>query len=164
MSDNENQNPRSEKPSENGEGETFHRRGFFTEGFRQLLKPLADIVEDRLSRIGVPTEEEHPDNGDYGGYDGYGEYGDPSGSRSWGEPAERTVLRPPGALSEGEFLDHCIGCAQCVNSCPVSAIQLAHSGDSSLDSKPFIDPQVQACAVCEDLAHGGQLPFVDVTC
>ena len=35
------------------------------------------------------------------------------------------AIRPPGALSEAEFLARCIRCGACVNACPTSALQPA---------------------------------------
>ena len=125
-------------PAEGPESERFHRRGFFREGFRQLFKPLAEIVEDRLQRAGVPFEDEPPLPG--------------AASRQWAEPPAYPTLRPPGALEGEEFLDRCTSCAQCVTVCPVNAIKLARSDDSRLDGKPFIDPQSQACVICDELA------------
>jgi len=37
---------------------------------------------------------------------------------------KRTRLRPPGALGEKEYLAACIKCGQCVQVCPVKAIEL----------------------------------------
>lgn len=37
---------------------------------------------------------------------------------------QRTRLRPPGALAEKEYLAACIKCGQCVQVCPVKAIEL----------------------------------------
>jgi MauM/NapG family ferredoxin protein len=33
------------------------------------------------------------------------------------------LIRPPGALPEGEFLSRCIGCGACMKACPTNAIQ-----------------------------------------
>jgi ferredoxin-type protein NapG len=58
-------------------------------------------------------------------------------------------LRPPGALKdrldEHELLAACIKCGQCVQVCPVEAIELADLGDGVGVGVPFIDPRVQAC-------------------
>ena len=37
-------------------------------------------------------------------------------------PQSRTLLRPPGALPEREFLSTCYHCGNCADSCPVDAI------------------------------------------
>lgn len=54
-------------------------------------------------------------------------------------------LRPPGALTEKDFLSACIKCGQCVQVCPVSAIKLADAQDGFGVGTPFIDPRAQAC-------------------
>ena len=58
-------------------------------------------------------------------------------------------LRPPGALKtpddEQEFFAACIKCGQCVQVCPVQAINLADLDDGFGVGVPFIDPRQQAC-------------------
>jgi ferredoxin-type protein NapG len=57
----------------------------------------------------------------------------------------RSRLRPPGALDEEAFLGACIKCGQCVQVCPVSAIELADMGDGFGTGTPYIDARSQAC-------------------
>ncbi len=54
-------------------------------------------------------------------------------------------LRPPGALTESEFLASCIKCGQCVQVCPVEAIKVADITDGFGIGTPFIKPREQAC-------------------
>ena len=54
-------------------------------------------------------------------------------------------LRPPGALKEKLFLASCIKCGQCVQVCPVEAIQLSDLADGCGVGTPYIDPRAQAC-------------------
>lgn len=54
-------------------------------------------------------------------------------------------LRPPGALEERHFLAACIKCGQCVQVCPVQAIELADVGEGFGVGAPFIDARKQAC-------------------
>ena len=66
-------------------------------------------------------------------------------------PRERVgapILRPPGALSETEFLAACIRCQRCSEVCSVGAIQLFASGAGLLQGTPFIRPQEKACSMC----------------
>ena len=60
--------------------------------------------------------------------------------------AKETIrLRPPGALTEKEFLSSCIKCGQCVQVCPVEAIKLADIMDGFGVGTPYIDARPQAC-------------------
>lgn len=124
----------------------MHRRGFFTQGLRQLFKPLAKMVEERLEHVGLPDWDDHSPSS----------ASRPAGAAgrpvSTSLPADRPLLRPPGALPEEEFLSTCISSGRCIHSCPVSAIQWGYSDDPSRDRKPFIDVRRQACVVCEHLA------------
>ena len=54
-------------------------------------------------------------------------------------------LRPPGALAEDDFLASCIKCGQCVQVCPVEAIQLADILDGFGIGTPYIEARDQAC-------------------
>ncbi len=67
-------------------------------------------------------------------------------------PTERTVLRPPGALPENEFLDTCYRCGNCVEVCPATAIRTINSDDPEMAGTPYIDPDLAACVVCDELA------------
>ncbi|MGE5547989.1 MAG: 4Fe-4S dicluster domain-containing protein [Solirubrobacterales bacterium] len=54
-------------------------------------------------------------------------------------------LRPPGALAEDEFLASCIKCGQCVQVCPVKAIELGDITDGFGVGVPHIAARDQAC-------------------
>ena len=64
----------------------------------------------------------------------------------------RIVLRPPGALAEADFLRTCYRCGNCVDICPARAIRKLTSDDPELSGTPYIDPDLAACVVCEELA------------
>lgn len=59
--------------------------------------------------------------------------------------ARNKRLRPPGALQEKDFLASCIKCGQCVQVCPVQAIQLADLVDGFGVGVPYIEARDQAC-------------------
>jgi len=67
-------------------------------------------------------------------------------------PVVRTVLRPPGALAEHEFLDKCYRCGNCMDVCPARCIRVISSDDIDTSGTPYIDPDVAACVVCDELA------------
>lgn len=61
----------------------------------------------------------------------------------------RTLLRPPGALPEGEFLRLCIRCGRCMAVCPNTAIQMAGLETGlRVWNTPYIVPRRQACMLC----------------
>jgi ferredoxin-type protein NapG len=69
------------------------------------------------------------------------------------EPAEiPAFLRPPGALSEPEFLAACTRCDECIKACPRWAIRRAGSelGERN-EGTPVILPETNPCWLCEDL-------------
>jgi ferredoxin-type protein NapG len=59
--------------------------------------------------------------------------------------ARKSRMRPPGALEEHDFLSSCIKCGQCVQVCPVAAIQLDDIDHGFGIGLPFIDSRTQAC-------------------
>lgn len=64
------------------------------------------------------------------------------------EPSLR-YLRPPGALSEDDFLGRCIHCGQCGEVCPNRCIKYfgSENGIASRDT-PFIIPREKGCILC----------------
>jgi len=66
----------------------------------------------------------------------------------------RPLIRPPGALPEGEFLKRCIRCARCAAVCPNTAIKMSglSFGISNLNT-PRIAPREQACMLCMKCTH-----------
>jgi len=54
-------------------------------------------------------------------------------------------LRPPGALDEQDYLAACIKCGQCVQVCPVNAIELGDVLDGQGAGAAYIDARDQAC-------------------
>ena len=56
-----------------------------------------------------------------------------------------SLLRPPGAVIEDEFIYACIKCGLCVQICPISAVKLAGITDGLSYGTPYIDPTKQAC-------------------
>jgi len=61
------------------------------------------------------------------------------------EQNNKTLLRPPGAVDENDFIYACIKCGLCVQICPVEAIKLAGISDGLSYGTPYIDTREQAC-------------------
>ena len=107
----------------------FNRRNFFRSGFRELLRPVVDQLEDKLAELGkiaastLPAEAKKP-------------------------AFSLKFLRPPGALPEAAFLQACSRCGACVNACPANAIVI---NERVADGAPFVDANAAACVVCSTL-------------
>lgn len=60
-------------------------------------------------------------------------------------------VRPPGAISEEQFLIKCTRCNDCVNACPHNAIfKPSFTSVGIYGDTPFLDLKHQACFYCED--------------
>ncbi len=81
-------------------------------------------------------------------------------------PVLRPRLRPPGAIEEAAFLDACFRCGRCVEACPAEAISPWGGAGERLNGTPHVDPDRQACVICDELAcmkvcPSGALVLVD---
>ena len=63
---------------------------------------------------------------------------------------ESTLLRPPGAVSESDFMARCIKCGKCIEACPYKALIVAPVTAGNAAGTPTIDTREQACRLCED--------------
>ena len=99
------------------------RRGFFKEALNQLIQPVAEFLDDRVTDPLLAADTE-----------------------------QRVIFRPPGALPESEFLEKCHRCGNCVKNCPANAIQPLQSTNASISNTPYIDPDAQPCVICDSLA------------
>ncbi len=62
-----------------------------------------------------------------------------------------TLLRPPGALDEFEFLVKCTRCDKCVRACPENAVIKAPPTMGLALKTPYIDPRSIPCFLCTTL-------------
>jgi len=62
-----------------------------------------------------------------------------------------TLLRPPGALDEFEFLTKCTRCDKCVRACPENAVLKAPPTAGLALKTPYIDPRSIPCFLCTTL-------------
>ena len=65
--------------------------------------------------------------------------------KHFNEKSDKILLRPPGAVSEDDFIYACIKCGLCVQICPIEAVKLAGISDGLSYGTPYIDPREQAC-------------------
>ncbi len=68
--------------------------------------------------------------------------------RAAGAPS---VLRPPGALPEADFLGACIRCGLCVTACPYDTLRLADFGERAAAGTPTFTPRRNPCRLCQDI-------------
>jgi len=62
------------------------------------------------------------------------------------------LLRPPGAITERQFLQNCTRCDKCIHACPKDAILKAPKKFGFLVmGTPYIDPMKNPCVMCDDL-------------
>lgn len=76
-----------------------------------------------------------------------------AGGLIWGHlisksQASRFSLRPPGALSESDFLATCIKCGLCVEACPFETLKLATAGSDTPIGTPSFEPRTIPCYMC----------------
>ncbi len=60
----------------------------------------------------------------------------------------QSYLRPPGALDEKHFLEHCIRCRRCVEVCPYQSIKVIKSSFGKKSGTPVIIPRDVPCYLC----------------
>jgi ferredoxin-type protein NapG len=61
------------------------------------------------------------------------------------------ALRPPGALTEENFLGACVRCGLCVRDCPYDTLQLARLEQSLPTGTPYFTARDIPCEMCEDI-------------
>lgn len=61
------------------------------------------------------------------------------------------AIRPPGALSEDDFLGACVRCGLCVRDCPYDTLKLAQIGDPVALGTPYFTARQTPCEMCEDI-------------
>ncbi|HVS72247.1 MAG TPA: 4Fe-4S dicluster domain-containing protein [Phycisphaerae bacterium] len=151
------------------------RRGFFANALREVITPVAGLLEKRITPVlsaieNIPAEVERltaPPPLDQphviGGHHAPRNLHLPTAHTPKALP-ER-YLRPPGAMEAGRFEQVCSTCGACVAACPAGAIQLDPNGLAG-DGFPYIVARDQPCVVCESLAcmkscPSGALKLVD---
>lgn len=137
------------------------RRGFFARCIRDMMAPVASLIERKVEPIASAfnTEFDHgtsPMYSDAEHHDYYDRFAGPD-----------IILRPPGALPEGDFEKACSKCGLCVQACPVKCIAIDSEAKIG-DGLPYIVPTLAPCVVCDELAcmkacPSGALKLVEKT-
>ncbi len=68
-----------------------------------------------------------------------------AGGKEW----RPSLLRPPGAIGESDFLAACIRCGQCVEACPFKTLVLAGAGAGVALATPYFDAEKIPCYLCQ---------------
>ena len=68
-----------------------------------------------------------------------------------GKKAYPLVLRPPGAVSEEDFLAKCTKCGICAEACPYDALIIAAPGDERPVGTPYFVAREKPCRMCRDI-------------
>ncbi len=63
--------------------------------------------------------------------------------------ASDIFLRPPGALSEDDFLATCIKCGQCIQVCPYHSLFFLDAYEGLAVGTPHIDARSRGCYLCD---------------
>jgi len=61
------------------------------------------------------------------------------------------LLRPPGAVAEGDFLKRCLRCGRCAHACPYGSLKMGDLGDGLAIGTPLIVARQTPCYLCPDL-------------
>lgn len=61
------------------------------------------------------------------------------------------ALRPPGALTEDDFLGACLRCGLCVRACPYDTLKLAKPEAPVATGTPYFTARDVPCEMCDDI-------------
>ena len=110
---------------EEAEDPEYDRRNLLRQGVHFFAKPAVDKVQGKIDGINKVMDK---------------------------ITKRVPLLRPPGAISERQFLQACSHCDECIHACPKDAILRAPKKMGFLVfNTPYIDPLRNPCVMCTDL-------------
>ena len=110
---------------EEAEDPEYDRRNLLRQGVHFFAKPAVDKVQSKIDGINKVVDK---------------------------ITKRVPLLRPPGAISERQFLQACSHCDECIHACPKDAILRAPKKMGFLVfNTPYIDPLRNPCVMCTDL-------------
>ena len=103
----------------------YDRRGLIKQGVHFFAKPTVETVQKKIEKINETVDK---------------------------FTKRVPLLRPPGAVTERQFLQDCTRCDKCIHACPKDAIVKAPKKFGFLVmGTPYIDPIKNPCVMCDDL-------------
>ena len=103
----------------------YNRRGLIKQGVHFFAKPAVATVQNKIEKINETVDK---------------------------FTKRVPLLRPPGAITERQFLQDCTRCDKCIHACPKDAIVKAPKKFGFLVmGTPYIDPMKTPCVMCDDL-------------
>jgi ferredoxin-type protein NapG len=103
----------------------FSRRNLLKQGVHFFAKPAMETVQNKIDRVNETVDK---------------------------ITKRVPLIRPPGAISERQFLQACTRCDKCIHACPKDAIQKVPKKMGFLIAgSPYIDPMKIPCVMCDDL-------------
>ena len=103
----------------------YDRRGLLKQGVHFFAKPAVESVQDKIDKVNEAVDK---------------------------VTKRVPLLRPPGAITERQFLQDCTRCDKCIHACPKDAIVKAPKKFGFLVmGTPYIDPKKNPCVMCDDL-------------
>jgi len=103
----------------------YDRRGLIKQGMHFFAKPAVQSVQNKVDKVNAAVDK---------------------------FTKRVPLLRPPGAITERQFLQDCTRCDKCIHACPKDAIVKAPKKFGFLVmGTPYIDPIKNPCVMCDDL-------------
>ena len=103
----------------------YDRRNLLRQGVHYFAKPVVQNVQNKIDSVNKAVDK---------------------------VTKRVPLLRPPGAISEKQFLQACSRCDECIHACPKDAIQRAPKKMGFLVyNTPYIDPMRNPCVMCTEL-------------
>ncbi len=114
-----------ELDEDDDEDKEYDRRNLLRQGVHYFAKPVVQNVQNKIDSVNKAVDK---------------------------VTKRVPLLRPPGAISEKQFLQACSRCDECIHACPKDAIQRAPKKMGFLVyNTPYIDPMRNPCVMCTDL-------------
>ncbi len=112
-------------PVEDDDEPEFDRRNLLKQGVHFFAKPAIEKVQSKIDLVNETVDK---------------------------ITKRVPLIRPPGALTERQFLQACTRCDKCIHACPKDAIQRVPKKMGFLIAgSPYIDPKKIPCVLCDDL-------------